>query len=187
LQRAIGDTLVRIVHGDITDQDCDAIVNAANPTLLGGGGVDGAIHRKGGPRIQEECRAIRRTQYPDGLPTGEAAVTTGGDLKARYVIHTVGPIWRGGGEGESELLSKAYRNCLDSAQSLGIASIAFPSISTGAYGYPIERASRVALDAAIDFLLKGSRSLKEVRFVLFSEGDCRAYEDAFGRIEMPIA
>ncbi len=187
LQRTVGDTVVRLVLGDITDQDCDAIVNAANSSLLGGGGVDGAIHRKGGLKVQEECKAIRKTKYPDGLPTGEVVVTTGGDLTARYVIHTVGPVWRGGGEGEGELLSRAYRNCLDSAQSLGIRSIAFPSISTGAYGYPIEKASRVALDAAIDFLLKGNRSLKEVRFVLFSEGDYEIYEDDFGRIEMPIA
>lgn len=187
LQRIVGDTLIRLVLGDITDQDCDGIVNAANPSLLGGCGVDGAIHRKGGPKVQEECKAIRKTKYPDGLPTGEAVVTTGGDLTARYVIHTVGPVWRGGSEGEGELLSRAYRNCLDSAQSLGIRSIAFPSISTGACGYPIEKASRVALDAAIDFLLKGNRSLKEVRFVLFSEADYKIYEDAFGRIEMPIA
>jgi O-acetyl-ADP-ribose deacetylase (regulator of RNase III) len=187
LQRIVGDTIVRIVRGDITDQDCDAIVNAANSTLLGGGGVDGAINRKGGPRIQEECKTIRKTRYPEGLPTGETAVTTGGELKARYVIHTVGPVWRGGGEGEGELLSEAYRNCLDSAQSLGVSSIAFPSISTGAYGYPIQRAARVALNAAIDFLLKGTRSLKEVRFVLFSDEDFKVYEDALGRIEMPIA
>jgi O-acetyl-ADP-ribose deacetylase (regulator of RNase III) len=186
LQRIVGDTLVSLVLGDITDQDCDAIVNAANSSLLGGGGVDGAIHRKGGPKVQEECIAIRKTKYPNGLPTGEAVVTTGGDLTARHIIHTVGPVWRGGGEGEGELLSKAYRNFLDSAQSLGIRSIAFPSISTGAYGYPIEKASRIALDAAIDFLLKGNRSLKEVRFVLFSEGEYKTYEDVFGRIEMPI-
>jgi O-acetyl-ADP-ribose deacetylase (regulator of RNase III) len=187
MQRIVGGTLVGIVLGDITDQGCDAIVNAANPSLLGGGGVDGAIHRRGGSKILDECRAIRRAKLPDGLPTGEAVVTTGGDLPARYVIHTVGPTWRGGHEGEGELLSKAYRNCLDSAQSLGITSIAFPSISTGAYGYPIEKASRVAIDATVDFLLKGNRTLKEIRFVLFSEADCKIYEGIFSKIEMPLA
>ncbi|MGA1974417.1 MAG: O-acetyl-ADP-ribose deacetylase [Conexivisphaerales archaeon] len=186
MERVVGDTAIRLVLGDITFQDCDAIVNAANSSLLGGGGVDGAIHRNGGPKILEECKKIRATKYPGGLPTGEAVVTSGGDLKAQFVIHTVGPIWSGGGNGEGELLSKAYRNSLDAAASLGVHSIAFPSISTGAFGYPVEKASRIALDATVDFLLKGKRSLREVRFVLFSEDDLRTYELALSRIEMPI-
>jgi O-acetyl-ADP-ribose deacetylase (regulator of RNase III) len=187
LERTVGDTLLKLVLGDITEQDSDAIVNAANHTLFGGGGVDGAIHRRGGPKIMEECRRIRVTSYPDGLPTGEAVVTTGGNLKAARVIHAVGPVWRGGGENEGELLSRAYRNCLDAADSLGIRSIAFPSISTGAFGYPIEKASRVAIDAVVDFLLKGNRSLKEVRFVLFSMDDLAVYEKTLSSIRMPIA
>ncbi|MEM1726681.1 MAG: O-acetyl-ADP-ribose deacetylase, partial [Candidatus Bathyarchaeia archaeon] len=125
--------------------ETDAIVNAANPSLMGGGGVDGAIHRKGGPKILEECKRIRATEYPDGLPTGKAVITTGGNLKAKYVIHTVGPVWRGGKSGEAELLAEAYRNSLKLAVSKGIKTIAFPSISTGAYGYPIDEASRIAL------------------------------------------
>jgi O-acetyl-ADP-ribose deacetylase (regulator of RNase III) len=186
LERTIGGTVVRLILGDITDQDCDAIVNAANSSLLGGGGVDGAIHRAGGPKILEECRRIRASSFPDGLPAGGAVVTGGGNLEATYVIHTVGPIWRGGREGESELLSRAYKNSLDIADSLGIRSMAFPSISTGAYGYPVEKASWVAMSAVLDFLLKGERSLKEIRFVLFSEGDYDAYEAALKKLEMPV-
>jgi O-acetyl-ADP-ribose deacetylase (regulator of RNase III) len=186
LERTVGETVLRLVLDDITDQDCDAIVNAANSSLLGGGGVDGAIHRRGGPKILEECKKLRATAYPNGLPTGQAVVTTGGNLKAAHVIHAVGPVWRGGREGESELLSRAYSNSLDVADSLGIRCIAFPSISTGAYGYPIEKACRVALNAVVDFLFKGDRQLKEVRFVLFSPGDYRVYEEALRKLEMPV-
>ncbi|MEM2440474.1 MAG: O-acetyl-ADP-ribose deacetylase, partial [Candidatus Bathyarchaeia archaeon] len=150
----VGKAKVCIVQGDITEMDTDAIVNAANPSLMGGGGVDGAIHRKGGPKILEECKRIRATEYPNGLPTGKAVITTGGNLKAKYVIHTVGPVWRGGSQGEPELLAEAYRNSLKLAVSKGLKTISFPSISTGAYGYPIERACRVALTVVKEFLEK---------------------------------
>jgi len=166
---------IKILQGDITEQAVDAIVNAANPSLMGGGGVDGAIHRKGGNKILEECKRIRATLYPDGLPTGEAVITSGGNLKAKYVIHTVGPIWRGGISGEAELLYKAYVNSLKLAKSKGLKSIAFPSISTGAYGYPIEKASIIALSAVKEFLEK-ENGLEEVIFVLFTKRDLEVYE-----------
>lgn len=171
----LGSTTLRVVKGDITEHETDAIVNAANATLMGGGGVDGAIHRRGGPAILEECKQIRRTEWPDGLPTGEAVITGGGTLKARYVIHTVGPIWSGGRAGEAGLLANCYRNSLALARSKGLKSIAFPSISTGAYGYPIEEAHEVALRTAINFL-EGEDRLREVRFVLFSTRDHEIYE-----------
>lgn len=171
---------VRLValQGDITRQEVDAIVNAANSSLMGGGGVDGAIHRAGGPQILEECRAIVARQGP--LPTGQAVITTGGRLKARYVIHTVGPVWRGGDRGEPELLRAAYQNSLALAAERGLATVAFPSISTGAYGYPIEKAAPVALQAVIDFVKERAArgelmSLREVRFVLFTPGDFQVY------------
>ncbi len=173
----VGKTKIRIVRGDITEQTTDAIVNAANPSLMGGGGVDGAIHRKGGPKILEECKKIRKTQYPDGLPTGKAVITTGGNLKAKHVIHTVGPVWRGGTHGEPELLAEAYKNSLSLAVSKGLKTIAFPSISTGAYGYPIEKACRVALKTVKEFLEKEDK-LEEVVFVLFSQPDLETYEKA---------
>jgi len=163
----VGKTKVRILRGDITEQDTDAVVNAANRSLMGGGGVDGAIHRKGGPKILEECKKIRETEWPEGLPTGKAVITTGGNLKARYVIHTVGPVWRGGSHGEPELLAEAYRNSLKLAVSKGLKTIAFPAISTGAYGYPIEEASRIALRTVREFLERED-GLDEVVFVLFT-------------------
>ncbi len=171
----LGSAIIRVVKGDITEQDTDALVNAANSTLMGGGGVDGAIHRRGGPKILEECKEIRRTEWPDGLPTGRAVITGGGNLKARYVIHTVGPIWRGGRAGKAELLASCYRNSLGLARSKGLKSIALPSISTGAYGYPIEEAHEVALRTVTSFLDREDR-LKEVRFVLFSARDLEIYE-----------
>ncbi len=164
-----------LVKGDITKEETEAIVNAANPRLAGGGGVDGAIHRAGGPKIMEECMRI------GGCPTGGAVITTGGDLKARYVIHAVGPVYRGGDKGEAELLASAYRKSLEIARQKGIRSVAFPSISTGAYGYPIEEASRIALRTVIDFL-KEHRAPSLVRFVLFSERDLRVYEEALKEI-----
>jgi len=173
----IGKTKIRIIQGDITEQNTDAIVNAANSSLMGGGGVDGAIHRKGGPRILEECKKIRETTWPDGLPTGKAVVTTGGNLKARYVIHTVGPVWRGGKHWESELLAEAYKNSLKLAVSKGLKTIAFPSISTGAYGYPMEKASKIALKTVKEFLEK-ENNLDEVLLVLFSKPDLETYEKA---------
>lgn len=176
-----GGAEVVVTRGDITDQDVDAIVSAANPSLMGGGGVDGAIHRRGGPRILEECKRIRREAWPDGIPTGEAVITTGGDLKARHVIHTVGPVWRGGGSGEADLLARAYENSLRVAVSNGLKTIAFPSISTGAYGYPVEGASRVALRAVRSFP-EGEDGLERVVFVLFSALDLAVYEEAVSEV-----
>jgi len=173
----IGKTKIRIVQGDITEQNTDAIVNAANSSLMGGGGVDGAIHRKGGPKILEECKRIRKNTWPDGLPTGKAVITTGGNLKARYVIHTVGPVWHGGKHGENELLAEAYKNSLKLAVSEGLKTIAFPSISTGAYGYPIEKASKITLKTVKEFLEK-ENNLNEVLLVLFSKPDLETYEKA---------
>lgn len=173
----IGKSKVRLVQGDITEMETDAIVNAANSSLMGGGGVDGAIHRKGGPKILEECKRIRATEWINGLPTGKAVITTGGNLKAKYVIHTVGPVWHGGKSGEAELLAEAYRNSLELAVSKGLKTIAFPSISTGAYGYPIEKACRIALSTVKDFLEKKDE-LDEVVLVLFSKHDFEIYKEA---------
>ena len=153
----VGNAIVELIKGDITDIEADAIVNAANSSLMGGSGVDGAIHRKGGPKILEECKRIRATEWPDGLPTGKAVITSGGNLKAKYVIHTVGPVWLGGFHVEAELLKQAYRNSLKLAVVKGIRSIAFPSISTGAYGYPIEEASHIAVKTVKEFLEKDDR------------------------------
>ncbi|MDI3328792.1 MAG: O-acetyl-ADP-ribose deacetylase [Alicyclobacillaceae bacterium] len=164
----IGDRVIRVEVGDITRQSVDAIVNAANRTLLGGGGVDGAIHRAAGPELLEECRTL------GGCETGEAKITKGYRLPARYVIHTVGPVWRGGTAREPELLRACYENSLRLAEERGIESIAFPAISTGAYGYPKEEAARIASDAVIGFL-KQARSVHTVVFVLFSEPDYRLY------------
>lgn len=172
-----GRTKIRIVRGDITEQDADAVVNAANSSLMGGGGVDGAIHRRGGSGILEECRRIREREWPEGLPTGEAVVSSGGLLKAKYVIHTVGPVWRGGEQNEQTLLANCYRNSLRLAKSRGLRSVAFPSISTGAYGYPITEASRVALRTVKEFV-EAEESPDAVAFVLFSEDDLAVYQSA---------
>ncbi len=177
MELKVGKAKVCLVKGDITEQTTDAIVNAANPSLMGGGGVDGAIHRKGGPKILEECKRIRKTEWPDGLPTGKAVITSGGNLKAKYVIHTVGPIWRGGNQGEPDLLAEAYLNSLKLAVSKGLKTIAFPSISTGAYGYPIEKACKIALKTVKEFLEKEDK-LDEVVFVLFTQSDLETYEKA---------
>ncbi len=158
-----GSTLV-FLQGDITRQDTDAIVNAANSTLMGGGGVDGAIHRAGGPAILEECKKIVAAQ--GHLPPGEAVSTTGGRLTAAFVIHTVGPIWRGGMHGEPALLASAYRNSLCLADRLGLHNLAFPAISTGVYGYPVAQAAQTAIEVAIATLVD-ARNVREVRFVLF--------------------
>ena len=172
----VGTATIELVKGDITDVEADAIVNAANSTLMGGGGVDGAIHSKGGPKILEECKRIRATEWPDGLPTGKAVITSGGNLKAKFVIHTVGPVWFGGFHVESELLKQAYRNSLKLAALRGLRRIAFPSISTGAYHYPIQEACRVALNTVKDYLCKENK-LEKVIFVLFSDADFRVYEE----------
>jgi len=173
--------LVALLQGDITEQAVDAIVNAANSSLLGGGGVDGAIHRRGGPEILEECRRLRSTLYPDGLPTGEAVLTTAGALPAKYVIHAVGPVWHGGARGEASLLAHAYASCLACARDAGLESVALPSISTGAYGYPVTEAAEVALSTVLRALDEVPGALREVRFVLFTERDLRAYEAALAR------
>jgi O-acetyl-ADP-ribose deacetylase (regulator of RNase III) len=173
----VGKATVRLVKGDITEMETDGIVNAANSSLMGGGGVDGAIHRKGGLKILEECKKIRATEWPEGLPTGKAIMTSAGNLKAKHVIHTVGPIWRGGNHGEPELLGQAYQNSLRIAVSNGLKTVAFPSISTGAYGYPVADASCIALKAVKNFLEKEDK-LNEVVFVLFSEHDLKVYVDA---------
>ena len=155
-------------------------MNAANSSLLGGGGVDGAIHRAGGPAILEDCRRIRAARGP--LPAGEAVVTTAGRLPCRRVIHTVGPVWQGGGAGEPETLARCYRNSLALAASEGLASVAFPSISTGAYGYPVADAAAVALGAVRDALQDGTYG-GVVRFVLFSEADLETYTRVLHRLE----
>ena len=159
---------VRVVVGDITQQDVDAIVNAANSTLLGGGGVDGAIHRAGGPQILKECREIRRTRFPGGLPVGEAVLTRSGRLPCRYVIHTVGPTTPHGSEPDGAMLAACYRNSFTLAVENKLRSIAFPAISTGAFGYPAERAAPVVSDT-IETLLAGPAALQEVRLVFFDE------------------
>jgi O-acetyl-ADP-ribose deacetylase (regulator of RNase III) len=152
----------------------EAVVNAANSTLLGGGGVDGAIHRAGGLQILEECREIRRTRYPKGLPAGEVVITTAGALPAKHVIHTVGPVWGREGGREAELLAACYRNSLALAAAHGLATLAFPSISTGAYSYPREEAAKVS-SAAIAEFLRGDDFIREVRLVFFSRGDMNLF------------
>ncbi len=172
----IGKAKLTLKKGDITKEEVDAIVNAANPSLMGGGGVDGAIHRAGGPAIFEECRKIAE-EIGGRLPRGEAVITTGGELPAKYVIHTAGPIWAGGDKGEPETLRKCYVNSLKLALERGLKTVSFPSISTGVYGYPVDKAARVALQAVIDFL-KENEGIQEVRFVLFDERTYEAYEKA---------
>jgi len=172
----INQVKLRIIQGDITRQGTDAIVNAANPSLMGGGGVDGAIHRAGGPAILDECKQIVARQ--GRLPPGKAVITTGGNLKAKYVIHTVGPIWHGGNKGEPELLASAYKESLKLAAENNLNSIAFPSISTGAYGYPVNQASKLAINTVITFLSHSTTSLREVVFVLFDSQTFGAYASA---------
>jgi O-acetyl-ADP-ribose deacetylase (regulator of RNase III) len=163
---------IALLEGDITRQEVDAVVNAANRQLLGGGGVDGAIHRAGGPAILAACRELRRTRYPDGLPTGQAVATTAGDLPARWVIHTVGPVYAKS-EDRSALLASCHTEALRVADELGARNVAFPAISTGVYGYPLEEAAPVAIRA----VREARTQVDEVRFVLFG----RAAFEAFGR------
>ena len=165
-----------MVQGDVTKQATDAIVNAANSSLMGGGGVDGAIHRAGGPAILEACKKIVAQQ--GRLPTGKAVITTGGNLKAQCVIHTVGPIWHGGGKNEAELLGSAYYECLKLAAENKLASISFPSISTGAYGYPLDEAAKTAVSTVVSFLKEQAKSLKDVVFVLFDSRTYQSYRSA---------
>ena len=178
-RRLIQKTEVVLRSGDITKEAVDVIVNAANSSLMGGGGVDGAIHRAGGPAILEECREIRRTSGT--CPPGEAVITTGGKLPVRNVIHTVGPVWHGGGRREAETLASAYANSLKLASQSGAKSVSFPSISTGAYGYPVQQAADVALSTIKNFCLNNS-SLKEIRMVLFDQHTLEAYIQALERI-----
>jgi len=169
-----------IIQGDITRQATDAIVNAANPGLMGGGGVDGAIHRAGGPAILEDCKRIVAKQ--GRLPTGKAVITTGGNLPAKHVIHTVGPIWHSGNKGEAALLESAYRESLKLASGQKLTSISFPSISTGVYGYPAAEAAGVAVKAAVSYLSGQVTSVKKVVFVLFDPATYQAYSSALDKI-----
>lgn len=177
---SINGARLSIIQGDITRQATDAIVNAANSGLMGGGGVDGAIHRAGGPAILEECKQVVSRQ--GRLPTGKAVITTGGNLKAKFVIHTVGPVWHGGSKGEPELLASAYRESLKVATENNLSSISFPSISTGAYGYPVAEAAKVAMNTVVSFLKEGVTSIKEIVFVLFDSTTFQAYLSALGEI-----
>ena len=163
--------MIEVVLGDITEQQVDAIVNAANPTLLGGGGVDGAIHRAGGPRILEECRTLGRCE------TGDVKATGAGNLRARHVLHAVGPVWHGGGRGEDELLASCHRRAIELAAELAIRTVAFPAISTGAYGYPVERAAPIAIAATRD-ALRAHPQVELARFVFRDEVTLSHYEAA---------
>jgi O-acetyl-ADP-ribose deacetylase (regulator of RNase III) len=160
--------------GDITKEDVEAVVNAANGSLLGGGGVDGAIHRAGGREILEQCKEIRRTRFPEGLPTGEAVVTTAGKMTAKFVIHTVGPVYGRGGNDKATLLAACYRNSLALAAKEEMNTIAFPAISTGIYGYPPDQAAQVSSGAVEEFL-KSDFSIREVRLVFFSSNDAQIF------------
>lgn len=188
MEQTWGRTWLQLKRGDLTEENTDAIVNAANPSLMGGGGVDGAIHSTGGGSILEECKAIHASQGP--LPAGQAVITTAGRLPARFVIHTVGPIWAGGRKGEAGLLESCYRNSLILAVNEGLRTVAFPSISTGAYGYPLEKAAPVALSSVIDFLTaeqnrdeNGQPLLDRVCFCLFSESDYSVYSQVLVDLE----
>ena len=168
---------IEVVEGDITQQRVDAIVNAANTSLLGGGGVDGAIHRAAGPELLEECRAL------GGCPTGEAKITKGYKLPAQWVIHTVGPVWRGGRQGEEQLLASCYRHSIALAQQKGVRTIAFPSISTGAYGFPMDKAARIAV-AEITRFLGGNSSMEKVVLVCFGTSAFDIHRNAVAEIRM---
>lgn len=165
---------------DVTKETTDAIVNAANSSLLGGGGVDGAIHRAGGPAILEECRKI--VSKIGRLPAGQAVITTGGKLRAKHVIHTVGPVFRGGDQGEAETLASCYRESIQIADKHGLTSMSFPAISTGAFGYPVADAASVAISAAID-ALRSTKSVKTCRFILFDSNDLRTFERIAKKLE----
>jgi O-acetyl-ADP-ribose deacetylase (regulator of RNase III) len=180
-EKRIGNAKLSIIQGDITRQETDAIVNAANSSLMGGGGVDGAIHRAGGPAILDDCKKIVAAQ--GRLPTGQAVITTGGNLRAKHVIHTVGPVWHGGSKGEPELLASAYRESLKVAAENGLGSVSFPSISTGVYSYPVTEAAGIALNTVAEFLEKEDTSVKEVVFVLFDSATYQEYSGALGNLE----
>jgi O-acetyl-ADP-ribose deacetylase (regulator of RNase III) len=177
MQIKINNATLELVQGDITQQGTDAIVNAANPSLLGGGGVDGAIHRGAGPQLLEECRTL------GGCETGDAKITKGYKLKAKHVIHTVGPVYRRGGKRAPEFLASAYRRSLEVASENGLKSVAFPSISTGAYGYPLHEAAPIALKTVVGFLKK-HQEIELVRFVLFDGKTLAAYEEALKKLSV---
>jgi O-acetyl-ADP-ribose deacetylase len=177
----VGGCRVSLAEGDLTLVGTDAIVNAANSSLLGGGGVDGAIHRRGGPEILLECKRIRASRYRDGLPTGEAVITTGGRLLARHVIHTVGPIYDKGADAPA-LLAACHTNSLALAVAEGLRTVAFPAISTGVYGYPLELAAPIALGTTCEFLRRHPGTLDEVRFVLFGAPALAAFEGALSAL-----
>lgn len=164
--------IIRVIPGDITTQEVDAIVNAANTSLLGGSGVDGAIHRTAGPELVQECRLLH------GCRTGDAKITSGYRLPARHVIHTVGPVWNGGTHGEDELLASCYRRCFEIARDHGLASIAFPAISTGIYRFPLERATRIVRNET-ERMLENPGSLRDVRFICFGDETLRVYQEIF--------
>lgn len=174
-----GGKVLRLVVGDITQVPADAIVNAANAALRPGGGVDGAIHRAGGPQIKQELDQIRKEQ--GGCPTGSAVVTTAGNLPARYVFHAVGPVWRGGKANEAELLASCYRTCLELAEERGLGSISFPSISTGAFGYPVSEAASIAIETVCRHLERPETRVRQVIFVLFDQATWEAYAKALRR------
>ena len=177
------DSRIQLLQGDITKLDVDAIVNAANSSLLGGGGVDGAIHRAGGPAILEECRRIRDRQ--GSCATGEAVITTGGRLPARFVIHTVGPVWNGGGKGEEELLARCYSNSLALGVGNGVRSIAFPGISTGIYRFPKDRAAGIAVRVISEFLVEIPGSFELVVFVCFDQESYQLYQTLLTCVSSP--
>lgn len=176
MKQQIKETTLELIQGDITKAEVDAIVNAANSELIGGGGVDGAIRRAGGDEIEQACAEIRRRE--GGCPTGKAVITPGGDLRANYVIHTVGPVWEGGNSGEAELLASCYKESLRLTVENDIRSVAFPSISTGIYGYPTEKAAVVALTAVKEFVLQDTAVPIVIQFVLFDEATHTCYLDA---------
>ncbi len=178
---AVKKTKLKLVQGDIIREKVDAIVNAANSGLMGGGGVDGAIHRAAGQVIDEECRKI--VSQIGRLPAGKAVITSGGNLKAKYVIHTVGPVWRGGNSGEEQTLASCYVESLKTAMEHGVKSVSFPAISTGIYGYPADLAAAIAIRAAVDYLENNPTSLDEVHFVLYDGGSFKLYSDIFARYE----
>lgn len=180
MEKRVNQTTIKLIQGDITRENVDAITNAANEKLAGGGGVDGAIHRAGGPTIMEECDEIRARQ--GGCPTGQAVITTGGNLPARHVIHTVGPIWRGGNSNEPGLLASCYHESLDLALRNAVGTIAFPSISTGIYGYPTPKAAVVALNTVKEFV-SAHQGINEVRFVLFDDATYQCFKDALSSLD----
>jgi O-acetyl-ADP-ribose deacetylase (regulator of RNase III) len=180
MEVSINQAKLTIIQGDITLQTSDAIVNAANSSLMGGGGVDGAIHRAGGPQILEECKKIVASQGP--LPAGQAVITTGGYLPAKYVIHTVGPVYRGGSQNEPSLLISAYHESLKLAEQKRLASLAFPSISTGAYGYPVKEAAQIAIKTILEFLKNEAASLQEVVMVLYDSHTLKVYQQALSAL-----